>query len=424
MTQYVTLQPCTDGLSPLYTSRFPAGDRGNDARDIIYVGSTTHGNAAQLITKGGVNIFTPAPAQHHVELAGTFHYQGSSVDPALAWDQNSFSVETSNLRAANIIRMYKGLGVGRLSFGYQDSLIPAENKNLYLSYHAKFGCDPFRVYTASVASKTGDLQGGADRSRGERCTIVQSAGGTISGWVTYENGNYVSVEVDSGASIAGMKHASITGISSGNVVVTGDSSTSVGATKYSRIFHGKTNDSNRSAFVTSHTSAGMFDFDTWQDGVLNNHADVDAVNLGRMQVGSWVFIENEYGYSDNSWHVIIKINGATWLEKENVYGLDLGTEGIRPVLIGLDTPGTGGLPVNDIGTSEWIDSIVYQNNLSRIVLTDNQNYASSTKFEVQRYTSFGGDRIDFILNRGEIASGGWLHIFDDAGAHMSSVEVG
>lgn len=425
MMQIVTFTPFTDGFLPRCDSAFPnGGDRGSDASDVLFSGSSAHGGRARIYTRDGVYLFGAASPPHHAELAGSFKASGSNLDPSLAFGSNSFSVETTNLRAANVGRMYKGLGVGRLTQGYQDDAIPASSKNLYFSYHAKFGCDPFRVYVASIASKTGDLQGGADRSRGERCTIVQSEGGTIEGWVTYENGSYVSVEVDSGGSQSGMQGAVITGQTSGNSVTTGAESTSVGATKYSRIFHGSTGEPTRSSFVTSHTSGGIFDFDSWDNNVLDDHQDVDQLNCGRALINEWYFIENEYYYSGSSWRVRVKINGNIWFEDNAIYGLDLGSSvGIRPTLIGLDTPGTGGIPAEQVGTSEFIDSIVYQNNLSRIVLTDNQTYSLSTKFEVQGHVEWKNSYVDFYVNRGEITSGGWLHIFDATGTVLAVLEI-
>jgi len=423
--QDVNLIPFTDGLLPRCDSAFPSGgNRGADAADVLFSGSVVHGGQARIYTRDGVYLFGVAPPQHHAELAGSFKSSGTTLNAELAFGTNSFSVETSSLRASNVGRMYKGLGVGRLTHGYLDDSIPASSRNLYFSYHAKFGCDPFRVYTASVASKTGDLQGGADRSRGERCTIVLSFGGTIEGWVTYENGSYVSVEVDSGGSQSGMQGAVITGQTSGSIVTTGAQSTSVGATKYSRIFHGDTGEPTRSSFVTSHTSGGIFDFDSWDNNVLNDHQDVDKINCGRTLVDEWYFIENEYYYSGTTWRVRVKINGDVWAEDDAIYGLDLGSSvGIRPTLIGLDTPGTGGIPAEDVGTSQFIDSIVYQSDLSRIVLTDNESYSLSTKFEVQGHTNWNNSFVDFILNRGEITSDGWLHIFDATGAVIDVLEI-
>jgi hypothetical protein len=253
---------------------------------------------------------------------------------------------------------------------------------------------------------------------------VLSFGGTIEGWVTYENGSYVSVEVDSGGSQSGMQGAVITGQTSGSIVTTGAQSTSVGATKYSRIFHGDTGEPTRSSFVTSHTSGGIFDFDSWDNNVLNDHQDVDKINCGRTLVDEWYFIENEYYYSGTTWRVRVKINGDVWAEDDAIYGLDLGSSvGIRPTLIGLDTPGTGGIPAEDVGTSQFIDSIVYQSDLSRIVLTDNESYSLSTKFEVQGHTNWNNSFVDFILNRGEITSDGWLHIFDATGAVIDVLEI-
>lgn len=422
MAQTGTLSKCTDGLEPSYISKFPSGGDVSRSAALSIVGSTSHGDAAFITSQDGRFLFGEAPSQYHAELAGDFYYNGTQTDESLAWGTSSFTVETTGLRAASVGAMYKGLGASRLTNPLSTTSIPASSTNMYFSYHTKFGSDPFRTMMSSVASKTGDLQGGVDRARGERVTVTLADASVAQGWVTYENGSYVTVEFDGSVATANFQGATILGQTSGNTVITGAEASGIVATKYYRMFHGGISEDNRSLFIRSHTSGGNADFDTFSGGVLDNHQDVDTVNNGRCPVGEWAFFESEWVYSGGIWQWQNRVNGQVW--STSSCPAVLGTEaGLRPTLLGLDLPGTGGLPAEQCGASEFIDSIVYQTDTKRVVLTDNAAYSSSTKFEVQRHLYWNKNGIQIQVNRGEISSGGYFHVFNNYGSVIGVVEA-
>jgi hypothetical protein len=421
----VNIIKCSDGLEPSATSLFPLGNRGAGASDAVLSGTITHGGAARIATAGGVYKYGTAPAQFHAELAGAFYNQGNSVALASAWGSNTCASVTSGLRNANVGAMWKTVNDGRMSTGYLMDTIPASSKKLFLSYHTKFGSSVYRSMVASIASQTGSLTGGTDRARGELCTITLINTSIYSGYVTYEDGSHVTIDfVGSQPLSADFIGASIVGNVSGSIVVTGTDVAAIGSAKYDRVMHGATGSGARSWILRLHTSNGSLDYDWWDAaGVEQPTSGSLGDNLTTQSVNTWEYHELELDLSGVAGYVKWTKDGQTLIESTDIIPDAATNYGLRPTLIGMDLPGLGAIPEASVGALQLIDSIVFSTTRQRIVLTDNANYALSTKWEIQRHTNWDQPAIDFIVNRGEITSGGWFHVFNESGAIIDVVEA-
>lgn len=400
-----------------YNSAFPDGDM---PAGVSLLGGADHGDIVNIFSDGSVNFGTTTPI-YHSELNGVFRHEGGApLDWSEAWDQNSFVESTTGLRAANVGKKWKGVGVGRLSFGYLHDTLPPTSKKLYLSYHTKFGSNIYRSFICNVESSTGTLQGGTDRARGELATVTCSDASVITAYVTYHGGGFITLDTEpsaGSASVAKLQGATIVGNTSGFSATTGIGVSAIGSTKYNRFFHGGTVENPRTVVINSHTSGGTVDYDTWDsEGTLDDHIDMDLNGVHQDAIGQYQFHEIvcdlETGFF--SWSVDgEEVANIPDLLTEGV----LGTIGLRPLLVGLDLPGLNPPafdPIDEtlVGAIQEIDSLVFHNDSYRVVLTNNSIYADSTLFEVQPQTVWSENRVSITRNSGAI-TGGYYHVFSD-----------
>lgn len=421
----VTLGICTDGLDPRFTTLYPLGDRPANASNLVLSGTITNGGSASISTLGGVTRFGTADPTYHAEVNGGFYHLGNSVALASAWGSNTFSASTSGLRHANVGSQWKTVNDGRLSTPYLSDTLPSSSKKLYLSYHTKFGSSIYRSTVASIASKTGNLNGGTDRARGEVCNITLTNLATTTAYVTYEDGSYITLDFIGTQPVSGdLIGATVVGTVSGNTVVLGTVVAPIGSAKYDRVMHGNTGSGARSWFLRLHTSNGSFDYDYWDaDGTEQPTSGSLGDNLTAQSVATWEFHELEIDLTGVSGWAKWSKNGATVIESTDIIPDAGNTIGLRPTLIGMDLPGISSIPESAVGALQFIDSVIFNTSRHRVILTDNSVYASSTKWETQPHTRWFPNKVDFIMNRGEITTGGWLHVIGGDGAVIDKVEA-
>lgn len=416
---------CSDGLDPRATSLYPLGDRPANASNLVLSGTITNGGSASISTLGGVTRFGTTDPTYHAEVNGAFYHLGSSVALASAWGSNTFSASTSGLRHANVGSQWKTDSCGRLSTPYLSDTLPSSSKKLFFSYHTKFGSSVYKSIAMSIASKTGNLTGGVDRTRGEVCNVTLVNTNTTTAYVTYEDGSYLTLDfIGTQPVSADLVGATVIGQTSGNTVIVGSVVAPIGSAKYSRIMHGNTGSGARSWLIPLHTSNGSIDYDYWgTDNIEVPTSGSIGNNLTTQSVGAWEYHEIEYDLSTNPGYAKWTKNGVVLIETTDIVP-DAGTTiGLRPTLVGMDLPGILSIPETSVGAAEWIDSLMFHTSRHRVVLTDNAVYSASTKWEIQPHTRWFPNKIDLIVSRGEITTGGWLHVIGANGAVIDKVEA-
>jgi len=87
---------------------------------------------------------------------------------------------------------------------------------------------------------------------------------------------------------------------------------------------------------------------------------------------------------------------------------------VIPFFDGMSAPGAN-------ATSMWIDELYIDNTRSRVVLTDNAGYTTSTKFMMQPPTAWSDIQITATLNSSVFSTGstGYFHVFNSAGTEVA-----
>lgn len=419
-------------------------------------GDLAHGSRLRVTTNDPLGPKSQA-AQKHWEMGGDARINGSIATPSpiggipssALWGQyeSETSVVNTSPRHSRLDRYYQVNGMGKVGYsqgfssGTNVTISASDGNQFYLANWVKCGHNFFRTRMFDgLGAITGSFNINADRTRGELVDVT-NGGTTRQAYITYISNGVMTLDVEPDILIdpAFIQGATITGQQSGaSVTISGTANViSPIAFKFNRIqqTYSMNSDYPNMSAIYSCTNQGELSLAQYDGaGAFDGMGSYDASGIGspaQDNTNNWSFIETILDYSGATGTATQIMDGViiahiTGIPLDNLHN----TQGFVPAGVGIDTPGLnysgGSFAQTDAGVGGAFDSIVSDNDTRRFILTDNIDYASSNKFEVQYNDVWNADGsvIDLEINRGSIgdAEVAYLHRLDGATV-IDSVEV-
>jgi hypothetical protein len=153
--------------------------------------------------------------------------------------------------------------------------------------------------------------------------------------------------------------------------------------------------------------------------------DMSKAGTKQFDANGWHFLEYYYklstpGQGDGTFQTWV--DGKPNVNLTNAVTRDSGSNALidytMTLFDGMDGNTSAALDV-------YMDEFYVDKTRARVVMTDNPSYAASTKFALQRVTSWNNTQIEGSVNKSGFASGntGYLHVFSAAGAEVGTPQV-
>lgn len=351
------------------------------------------------------------PAKHYqmggyIKVNGDLFTESPEGGPDLTnvWGSaghSGVSVVADNVRHPTIGQSYFARHGGTLNYPKGFNSQQGTPRTLYATYWQFNNCDHFFTKVTRVKDLSGQFETDPEeKTLGQEFTLTTLSGVNYTGYVVAQLGQYITLQFDN--SVPG--NATINGgtitTATASCVVDNDNgiyAANHAATKIWRIEDAANGTNPRTYLATSPIERGVIDLDCVDaSGTAVPRVSSPDENYASptgypsQRPGEWVRTEIELDFTGTKGVIRVKNSHKSDVFSTENYPTELfpvdylnPAKGFCVALFGLDIAGSGSVPNEAHGLTQWFEPNLFDNSLYRWVLGDAATLDDCTAFEVQ-----------------------------------------